>query len=659
MKKIVLTMLLCVGVLLGYAQKPLPKSDFTDGYTTGDDLEKAVYSSLNQDATNPIQIQWNGKYTSPMVGASPVVVEALSYLGYGGADGSLAIQLARLASGDRFSLYSLSNNSADYPFPGAYYVAFMVKVEEVASSGGADFFALDGNYAGNNTRGRIFVTNGSSSSYFTFGLSDQGSTPDATAISGDYSKGNTFLLVYRYETVSNTEGILKLYVNPDPSESEPATPTVQTNATAPIATGAGLRSINIRQRSTTKLQIGGIRLAKTWADAVAYVSQGTEATLTLQQPLEGGSLAANPVKTPYDINDVVTITATPADGYILKTFVVNGVNTPATSENTLELTMDEDKTVTAVFENSLITRDFLVGYTVGDYLEKGSYANTNQDATSPIQINQWNLSGKAGLADQGGTNPPTVAPLTYSGYIESGKDVAINLLKTPSGENRTSIYSLASDNTYAPGTYYVAFMFNASTASTTSGNEFISLDGNYTGNAQRARFGIKGIDATTFAVGLGDSGAPTTFNGTFNYGQTYLAVMKVTFSVDASNNSTGNTWVYINPDITQSEPLAAFATLPIASNTALRAIKGLVVRQRSTQALQVGGIRFATTWVAAATSASTITGINNPNVGKGEIISEKYYTLTGIEVSQSTTGLLIKKVVYDNGVVEATKIFKK
>ena len=57
---------------------------------------------------------------------------------------------------------------------------------------------------------------------------------------------------------------------------------------------------------------------------------------------------------------------------------------------------------------------------------------------------------------------------------------------------------------------------------------------------------------------------------------------------------------------------------------------------------------------------STIaTGIDNPSADKGAIVSEKYYTLTGIQVLQPATGLLIKKVVYDNGVVETTKIFKK
>ncbi len=40
-------------------------------------------------------------------------------------------------------------------------------------------------------------------------------------------------------------------------------------------------------------------------------------------------------------------------------------------------------------------------------------------------------------------------------------------------------------------------------------------------------------------------------------------------------------------------------------------------------------------------------------------VSEQYYTITGVLVSPSATGFLIKKTTYDNGVIETTKIFKK
>ncbi len=244
-----------------------------------------------------------------------------------------------------------------------------------------------------------------------------------------------------------------------------------------------------------------------------------------------------------------------------------------------------------LFANAqLITRDFLTGYTVGNNLEKGTYANTTQGVGTPIMANQWSRSGKDDANNTSGANPKTVAALTYSGYSESGKDVAVDLLQLAEG-GRTSIYSIASDNVYGAGTYYVAFMYNVSAASTDAGNEFFSIDGNYTGNSQRARFGVKGINENTYAIGLGDGGVPTDFSGTYNFNQTYLAVVKVTID----GTGVGTTWVYINPDTKGTEPTTATATCGI-TGTALKSVRGIVIRQRSSLAAQIGGIRLAKSW---------------------------------------------------------------
>ena len=85
------------------------------------------------------------------------------------------------------------------------------------------------------------------------------------------------------------------------------------------------------------------------------IVEPTEVTLTLQQPLAGGSITADPDQKVFNKGDKVTFTATAEENYTFKNFVVNGVDTPATSENTLELTMDEDKTVTAVFKSEAVS----------------------------------------------------------------------------------------------------------------------------------------------------------------------------------------------------------------------------------------------------------------------------------------------------------------
>jgi hypothetical protein len=319
----------------------------------------------------------------------------------------------------------------------------------------------------------------------------------------------------------------------------------------------------------------------------------------------------------------------------------------------------------------LIKNDFLTGYHVNDNLEKGEYANTLQDATSPIMINQWNRSGKANTNDQSGVSPKVVDPLYYTNYVQSGTDFAIDLLKMASSTGRTSIYSLASDNTYGAGTYYLAFLVNVSAASITSASEFLSFDGNYTGNSQRVRFTVKGIDALTYTIGLGDTGAASVFNQTaLNYGQTYLCVLKAT--IDASGASTS--WLFLNPNLTATEPLAttAFATSGI---TGLVSIKGIVVRQRSTTAAQISGIRFASTWSSAIGITTGISQVekNSSNIsatGNTIITSEsgslKVYNLAGKEVLSSKTdgklttmlskGLYLVRFVGSKGTVKSAKV---
>jgi hypothetical protein len=256
----------------------------------------------------------------------------------------------------------------------------------------------------------------------------------------------------------------------------------------------------------------------------------------------------------------------------------------------------------------LIKNDFLSGYSVNDVLEKGTYSGTDQTLVTIMQ-NQWNLAGKTGANDQSGANPVVADPLYYTGYAESGKDVSINLAKLSTG-GRTTIYSLASDNAYgntsggASTTYYLTFMFNLSTASTTSAAEFLSFDGNFTGNAQRARFTVKGIDANTYQIGMGDSGAASTFGtSVLNFNQTYLGVIKLTID----GTGTGNCWAYINPTLGTSDPPASYESTSAVTGTALKAIRGIVIRQRSTLAGQLGGFRLTSTWgMGAATPVETV-----------------------------------------------------
>ncbi len=69
-------------------------------------------------------------------------------------------------------------------------------------------------------------------------------------------------------------------------------------------------------------------------------------TLTLTYDKTMGSLTKNPDKTEYDKDETVTLTATANDGFEF----VNWNDDTSLSDPTLSVTMDENKTVTAIFQ---------------------------------------------------------------------------------------------------------------------------------------------------------------------------------------------------------------------------------------------------------------------------------------------------------------------
>ncbi|NDW09666.1 hypothetical protein [Dysgonomonas sp. 520] len=324
MKKILLsTFVLCASIFSINAQ--VIKNDFTTGLNIGAKLEKGEYTSTTQGEENPIKAnQWNrtGKTgDGNQGGTSPLVIAPMTYAGYVESGVSNAIQLARFekvesVSPSRFSIYSLTNSS-EYT-EGTYYVAMMVNVEEVASSAGADFFMLDGNYTANNQRAKIFVKNAAEdATKFVFGLADDSSSPAVTT-SAEYNKGETYLLVLAYnfdaKGVVGSNGI-QLFINPDiTATSAPATPTIATDVKATSL--AVLRGLTVRQRTTTKIQIGGIRFADSWGGAV----KGTQSSIN-----EGNMDKGNIISTKYfDMKGIEVLEPATSNIYIQKDVYENG-----------------------------------------------------------------------------------------------------------------------------------------------------------------------------------------------------------------------------------------------------------------------------------------------------------------------------------------------
>ena len=145
---------------------------------------------------------------------------------------------------------------------GAVYSAFLVKIDS-ASTTGEYFFHFGQNPWSNLFRTRVFARNDGSGN-IQFGLS-KASTSTIEWTTTTYTFGSTYLLVAKYEYVGDPTGsddVVKLYINPDISGSEPVTPDLtNSDSNTDIEVGA----VALRQGfNQLTLQIDGMRLATSW-----------------------------------------------------------------------------------------------------------------------------------------------------------------------------------------------------------------------------------------------------------------------------------------------------------------------------------------------------------------------------------------------------------
>jgi len=145
---------------------------------------------------------------------------------------------------------------------GAVYSAFLVKIDS-ASTTGEYFFHFGQNPWSNLFRTRVFARNDGSGN-IQFGLS-KASTSTIEWTTTTYTFGSTYLLVAKYEYVGDPTGsddVVKLYINPDISGSEPVTPDLtNSDSNTDIEVGAVAMRQGFNQLT---LQIDGMRLATSW-----------------------------------------------------------------------------------------------------------------------------------------------------------------------------------------------------------------------------------------------------------------------------------------------------------------------------------------------------------------------------------------------------------
>ena len=242
MKKLFLlvTVFICV-ISFGTLQAQLLTEDFD--YPAGDTLTSHGWAAHSGAGTQP----------------QTVVSPGLTFTGYP----SSGIGNAALLDNNGEDINKLFTAVTS----GTVYMSFMVKIDAAATG---YFIHFSSNpLSTSNYRGRVWIEGSGSSISFklSFASSDTTSTPY------DYTIGETYLAIVKYEIVSGTlNDTVSLYIfsstNPV-TLTEPAVPTI-----GPIANGTSSADIEpgsvcLRQYNASQnITVDGIRVATSWSDIV-------------------------------------------------------------------------------------------------------------------------------------------------------------------------------------------------------------------------------------------------------------------------------------------------------------------------------------------------------------------------------------------------------
>jgi len=261
MKKILLSVFLCAATVLATNAQV-----FTENFetaTVGGNVEGYNGWYVSNKGTEALGV-------SPKIAAGP-----LSYTNYASSGvGNVAVldpAMGDDATTQRIStkLVTLDSESLKAAPGEKIYVAFLAKISGDSKKAIRDFFTLEGSSTSSNTRGRLFarVTDEGD---LSFGVSKNTGTAAQIIESGILNINATHLLVMVYEGIEgDSNDKVRVYINPDLTKTE-AEQTIVLEATdtaTDYSTGASL-GINLRQRGVGA-NIGGIRVAKTWENAVS------------------------------------------------------------------------------------------------------------------------------------------------------------------------------------------------------------------------------------------------------------------------------------------------------------------------------------------------------------------------------------------------------
>lgn len=277
------------------------------------------YFDYNENSALEGQGGWQvSTKPSEATGSSPIVISrTITYENYdGSATGKAALfDDAQQQTTEGNSRNSLVQFITDKPaVDDVFYAAFLADFSNTATTSGKEIFAFikqgTESSTGTTARGRVWVKV-SEEGRKSFAIRKNGQTIET--YSAETPKTDAALLVVKYVNKSTgSSGAADefyLFVNPDPSKTEAENAAVKMEALGNASDGgADLRYICFRQ---TKLNAAyaGLRVAKTWADAVKYKSSTAIEQVAAKQKAAkneffnlAGQRVAQPTKGLYIVN---------------------------------------------------------------------------------------------------------------------------------------------------------------------------------------------------------------------------------------------------------------------------------------------------------------------------------------------------------------------
>ena len=255
MKKLFLT-LSTAAVMSVVANAQVLKSDFLNGYTVGDPLEKIVYSEKEL----PVSLNtWCGAYTSkPIEGATgPVVGEPLYYEGYTEKGPSIVLGsgFQGEVKGRRFSVYSLTDGKDIKG--GELYLSFLVDFSRIGSKKMSQLVGFCSSYNGGGNRGTVYVKRDESDKnlfYWGVRLSEE-----IAECPQSFQMDRTYLVVLKLDYNNQCASV---FVDPDLTSSEPE--ALVTVKAVEKELKHSIRGINLRDGNHYEGNLGNFRITRTW-----------------------------------------------------------------------------------------------------------------------------------------------------------------------------------------------------------------------------------------------------------------------------------------------------------------------------------------------------------------------------------------------------------